>query len=48
MVVNGKVLQGEGIENKIALEDAAMKLAELILRAYERELDKKGETKDEG
>ena len=45
MVANDKTSQ-EGVRNRPTLEDAAMKLAELVLRAYKRELEKKGEAKD--
>ncbi len=43
MVMNDKTLQEEDAYNKPTLEEAAMKLAELVLRAYERELGKKGD-----
>lgn len=46
MVANDKTFRKEGVKNRQTLEDSAMELAELVLRVYKRELDKKGETKD--
>lgn len=47
MVTNSRILQERGINNQSTLKDVAMELAELVLRAYEREAEKKGETKDD-
>lgn len=46
MVMNDKTLQEEDVYNKPTLEDTAMELAELVLRAYERELRKKGDNEN--
>lgn len=43
MVANDKTFRKEWVKNRQTLEDSAMELAELVLRAYKREQKEKGE-----
>lgn len=46
MVINDKALQEEGAKIKLTLDDAAQRLAELVLRAYERKSETEGDLED--
>ena len=47
MVTNDKAFREEEAKIKLTLNDAAQGLAELVLRAYKQEQNKKGDAKND-